>query len=160
LDWLAKRLQQQHPGQKLARNAQRLDELESRLNQAMQTRLRHNKSLVEATLAKLWQHHPGVSINNYKQKQDYLSKRLITVIRYKLESLNQRLIHNGQTLHAVSPLATLNRGYALVIHQPSGQIIRSTEQLKQGDRVETRLAEGCFISKIVTVQPRINTDAH
>ena len=152
LDWLAKRLQQQHPGQKLARNAQRMDELESRLNQAMQTKLRHNKSLVEAKMAKLWQHNPAVTISNYKQKQDYLSQRLITVTRHKLEWLNQRLLNYSQTLHAVSPLATLSRGYALVIHQPSGQIIRSTEQLKPGDRVETRLAEGRFISQIEDIE--------
>ena len=122
--------------------------LELRLNQAMQTKLRHNKSLVEAKIAKLWQHNPAVTINNYKQKQDYLSKRLITVTRHKLEWLNQRLLNYSQTLHAVSPLATLNRGYALVIHQPSGQIIRSTEQLRPGDMVETRLAEGRFTSQI------------
>ena len=152
LVWLSKRLQQQHPGQKLARNAQRMDELESRLNQAMQTRLRHNKSLVEAKMAKLWQHNPAVTISNYKQKQDYLSQRLITVTRHKLEWLNQRLLNYIQTLHAVSPLATLSRGYALVIHQPSGQIIRSTEQLKPGDRVETRLAEGRFISQIEDIE--------
>jgi len=152
LDWLAKRLQQQHPGQKLARNSQRMDELESRLNQAMQTRLRHNKSLVEATIAKLWQHNPSVTINNYKQKHDYLSKRLVTITRHKLEWLNQRLLNYSQTLHAVSPLATLNRGYALAIHQPSGQIIRSTEQLKQGDMVETRLAEGRFTSQIKDIE--------
>ena len=160
LAWLSKRLQQQHPGQKLARNAQRLDELESRLVQSMQTKIRHNKSLIEAIKAKLWQHNPAVTINNYKQKQDYLSKRLINLTRHKLEKLNQQLLNVSQTLHAVSPLATLNRGYALVIHQPSGQIIRSTEQLKQGDRVETRLAEGRFISQIVTIQPQINTEAH
>ena len=152
LAWLSKRLQQQHPGQKLARNAQRMDELELRLNQAMQTKLRHNKGLLEATIAKLWQHNPAVTINNYKQKHDYLSKRLITVTRHKLEWLNQRLLNVSQTLHAVSPLATLNRGYALVIHHPSGQIIRSTEQLRPGDMVETRLAEGRFTSQIKDIE--------
>ena len=152
LAWLTKRLQQQHPGQKLARNAQRMDELELRLNQAMQTRLRQNKGLVEATIAKLWQHNPAVTINNYKQKHDYLSKRLITVTRHKLEWLNQRLLNYSQTLHAVSPLATLNRGYALVIHHPTGQIIRSTEQLRPGDMVETRLAEGRFTSQIKDIE--------
>jgi exodeoxyribonuclease VII large subunit len=151
LAWLTKRLQQQHPGQKLARNAQRMDELELRLNQAMQTKLRHNKGLLEATIAKLWQHNPAVTINNYKQKHDYLTKRLITVTRHKLEWLNQRLLNVSQTLHTVSPLATLNRGYALVIQQPSGQIIRSTEQLKPGDSVETRLAQGRFISQISSI---------
>ena len=152
LAWLGKRLQQQHPGRKLARNAQRMDELELRLNQAMQTKLRHNRSLVEAKIAKLWQYSPAVTINNYKQKQDYLSKRLITVTRHKLEWLNQQLLNVSQTLHAVSPLATLNRGYALVIHQPSGRILRSTEQLESGDIVETRLAEGRFTSQIKDIE--------
>ncbi len=152
LNWLSKRLQQQHPGQKLARNAQRMDELELRLNQAMQTRLRHNKSLIDGIIAKLWQHNPVVAINNYKQKQDYLTKRLITVTRHKLERLNQRLLNVSQTLHAVSPLATLNRGYALATHQPSGQIIRSTEQLNPGDMVETRVAKGRFTSQIKVIE--------
>lgn len=146
--WLSKRLQQQHPGQKLARNAQRLDELELRLTQAMHTKIHRNQSRVEAKIAQLWQHNPAVTINNYQQKQDYLSKRLMTVICHKLENLNQQLLNVSQTLHAVSPLATLNRGYALVIKQPSGQLIRSTEQLKPGDIVETRLAEGRFTSEI------------
>jgi exodeoxyribonuclease VII large subunit len=152
LAWLSKRLQQQHPGRKLARNSQRMDELESRLNQAMQTRLRHNNSLVEAKIAKLWQYSPAITINNYQQKQDYLSKRLITVTRHKLERFNQRLLNSSQTLHAVSPLATLNRGYALVIHQTSGQIIRSTEQLRPGEMVETRVAEGRFTSQIKNIE--------
>ena len=152
LNWLSKRLQQQHPGQKLARNAQRMDELELRLNQAMQTRLRHNKNLIDGMIAKLWQHNPAVAINNYKQKQDYLAKRLITVTRHKLERLNQRLLNVSQTLHAVSPLATLNRGYALATHQPSGQIIRSTEQLNPGDMVETRVAKGRFTSQIKVIE--------
>ena len=53
----------------------------------------------------------------------------MTAIERKLEQLNQRLLNSSQTLHAVSPLATLNRGYAMAIHQPTGKIIRSTEQL-------------------------------
>jgi exodeoxyribonuclease VII large subunit len=153
LTWLSQRLQQQHPGQKLAKNAQRLDELELRLNQAIQTKLRHDKSRIETKIAYLWQYSPAVTINNYKQQQDYLSKRLITVIRHKLEGLNQQLLNVSQTLHAVSPLATLNRGYALAIHQPSGQIIQSTQQLKSGDSVEIRLAEGRFTSQVKTINP-------
>ncbi len=151
LAWLSKRLQQQHPGQKLARNAQRIDELEARLNQLMQAKLRHQKTLVNGTIAKLWQYNPAVTVNNYQQKQDYLSKRLIAVIFRKLERLQLRLLNTSQTLHAVSPLATLSRGYALVINPVSGQIIRSTAQLKPGDSVETHLAQGHFTSRIDTI---------
>jgi len=152
LGWLVKRLQQQHPGQKLARNAQRMDELESRLNQVMQARLRHNNSRVEAVIAKLWQHNPAAAINSYKQRQDYLHKRLVTAARHKLEQLNQHLLNYSQTLHAVSPLATLNRGYSLAFLQSSGQIIRSTDHLRPGDIVETRLAEGRFTSQIKDIE--------
>ena len=150
-NWICKRLEQQNPGQKLARNAQRVDELESRLNQAIQTRLRHNKSLVKASTAKLWQYNPDKTVNSYKQKHDFLSKRLISIARHKLEFFDQKLLSASQTLHAVSPLATLNRGYALVIHQPSGTIVRSTEQLTTGDRVETRIAQGHFTSEVKTI---------
>jgi exodeoxyribonuclease VII large subunit len=148
LDWLSQRLQQQHPGQKMARNAYRLNELKLRLNKAMHLKLRLNKNLLETKTATLWQRNPAVTINSHKQQQMYLRKRLMTIIIHRLEQLSQRLSSTSQTLHAVSPLATLNRGYALVVQLPSGQIIRSTGQLNRGDTVETRLAQGRFISEI------------
>lgn len=151
LDWLSQRLQQQHPGQKLARNAQRMEELEARLTLGIHTKIRHMTASIEAKSAKLWQHNPAVIINSHKQRQDFLSKRLAFAATHKLEQLKQRLLNSGQTLHAVSPLATLNRGYAMAIRPSSGEIIRSTEQLKLGDIVQTRLAQGRFTSQIKNI---------
>ncbi|MGZ8221408.1 MAG: exodeoxyribonuclease VII large subunit [Methylobacter sp.] len=151
LDWLTQRLQQQHPGQKLARNARRMDELEARLKQAIHTKLRHIAGSVEAKTAKLWQHNPAVTINSHKQRQEYLSRRLIAATAHKLEQLKQRLLNSSQTLHAVSPLATLNRGYAMAINPSTGEIIRSTEQISVGDKVQTRLAHGRFTSQVTDI---------
>jgi exodeoxyribonuclease VII large subunit len=148
LDWLSQRLQQQHPGQKLARNAKRMDELEARLKLAMHTQLRHMAASVEAKTAQLWQHNPAAIISSHKQRQDYLSQRLIAAISHKLKQLNQRLLNSSQTLHAVSPLATLNRGYAMAIKPSTGEVIRSAEQISVGDTVQTRLAHGRFTSQI------------
>jgi exodeoxyribonuclease VII large subunit len=148
LDWLNQRLQQQHPGQKLARNAKRMDELETRLKLAMHTQLRHMSGSIEAKTAQLWQHNPAVTINSQKQRQEYLSQRLMAATEHKLEQLKQRLLTSSQTLHAVSPLATLNRGYAMAINPATGAIIRSTEQISVGDIVQTRLAQGRFISQV------------
>jgi len=153
LDWLTKRLQQQHPGQKLAGNARRMDELEARLNQAMHTKLRHMAGMIEAKTAKLWQHNPAVTINSLKQRQDYLTNRLVLATGHKLRQLKQRLLNSSQTLNAVSPLATLSRGYAMTINPASGEIIRSTEQLKPGDIVQTRLAQGRFTSQVKVIDP-------
>ncbi len=147
LDWLSQRLQQQHPGQKLARNTERMDELEARLKRAMLTKLRHLSGLVDAKTAQLWQHNPALILRSHKQRQQYLTRRLLAAATHKLEQLNQRLLNAGQTLHAVSPLATLNRGYAMAT-TPSGDIIRSTEHIHVGDIVETRLAQGRFSSQV------------
>jgi exodeoxyribonuclease VII large subunit len=73
---------------------------------------------------------------------------LLTTVNLLLNSKNQRLLSASQTLHAVSPLATLNRGYALVTELTSGQVIRSTDQLKVGDKLTTRLAKGHFTSNV------------
>ncbi len=152
LDWIGKRLQQQHPGQRLARNRQRMTELDARLQHSMHTRLRRHAGIIEAKMAKLWQHTPAITINSYQQRQHYLSQRLITAGQRRLEQLNQRLLNASQTLHAVSPLATLNRGYTLTLQLPSGQIVRSSAQLRPGDLVQTRLAQGQFISQVKDIE--------
>jgi len=151
LHWLSQRLQQQHLGQKLTRNSQRIDELEARLNLAMQARLTNHHKHMDMTLAQLWQYNPAVTISHYQQKQHYLSRRLLTATTHKLEHLQLRLLNNSQTLHAVSPLATLSRGYGLSIQAKTKKIIRSTEQLAPGDLVQTHLASGCFTSTVMSL---------
>ena len=151
LNWLSKRLEQQHPGQKLTRNAQRLDELELRLVRAIQSQLRHARIMLDNRAAKLWQQTPTTKIKALSVQQQHLQRRLTAAITHKLERLNQQLLKASQTLHAVSPLATLNRGYALVTEPESGKIIRSTEQLRKGDIILTRIAHGRFTSQIETL---------
>lgn len=151
LAWLEKRLAQQHPGQKLARNAQRLDELELRLTRAVRNRLQHARTALDSRTDKLRQLSPAKQIKTLQLQEQHLQRRLAAAWRHNLERSHQRLAQAGQTLHAVSPLATLNRGYALVTDPKSGALIRTTAQLNEGDTVMTRLAHGHFISKIETL---------
>ncbi|CAG7855780.1 partial Exodeoxyribonuclease 7 large subunit, partial [biofilm metagenome] len=148
IDWLSGRLQQQHPQQRLDRNRQRLAELELRLINAIQQRLANDRSTINTKEARLWQCAPTTIIRNYGQQQRYLNERLMAAISSALQRYNQRLQVAGQTLHSVSPLATLNRGYALISDTASGQIIRSTEQLKIGKILTARLANGQFTSRV------------
>ena len=46
-------------------------------------------------------------------------------------------------LRSLSPLAVLDRGYALVLGK-DGTLIRSTGQLEPGDHLRTRLSDGEF----------------
>jgi exodeoxyribonuclease VII large subunit len=148
IDWLAGRLQQQHPRQKLVHNQQRLNLLENQLHKAVRQKLVHSHQRVDSQIAGLWQYSPLSAIRRHQQKQAYLSERLYSAIKNRLKDKNQQLLKASHTLHTVSPLATLNRGYALVTELDSGRIIRSNEQLKAGDKLITRLANGRFTSRV------------
>ena len=152
LDWVNKRLHQQHPGQKLARQLQHVDELELRLHRTIQTKIHYQMSLLETKTARLWQFNPAVRINTLTQQQIFLKKRLFTIVSHQLEQFKLRLANSSQTLHAVSPLATLNRGYGLGILQASGEIVRSTAQLTIGDSIETRIAQGRYTSAVTSIK--------
>ncbi len=151
VDWLNKRLAQQSIEQKLTHNNQRLNALAVRLNQAIHNKLHQHTHQLAVKTAELWQHNPAVTIRNYQQRHAYLRHRLLSATEQRLNQLKQRLATTSQTLHAVSPLATLNRGYALTIEPCSGQIIRSAAQLKVRDVLETRLAQGHFTSEVKTI---------
>jgi len=151
LNWLNKRLKQQHPGHQLTTKTQKLDNLELRLKQILQTKFRKKQTSLELMSNKLWQFNPANKTRSYQMQQQYLSGRLVTALNRKFERLKQQLTNTSQTLHAVSPLATLNRGYAIVNEPQSDHIIRTTKQLKTGDSIQTRLAQGHFISKIEEV---------
>ncbi len=152
LEWLANRLKQQSPEQQLETKAQRLDNLELRLNQVLQSLLVEKKNKLVQAQNKFWQFDPSSQIRTYKMQQQYLAERLTAAIDRKLETLKQSMINTSQTLQAVSPLATLSRGYAIVTELESDQIVRSVKQLKPGSRIQTRLAEGRFISKIEKIE--------
>ena len=65
-----------------------------------------------------------------------------------LRSLDQRLHraadelrHTVARLRALSPAATLERGYAIV-QRADGHVVRAADEVKTGDRLRVRLAEG------------------
>lgn len=63
-----------------------------------------------------------------------------------------RLVALRARLHALSPLAVLDRGYALVMNA-EGAVIRSTAQVARDDRMITRVGDGTFTSRVETISP-------
>jgi len=150
-DWLSGRLQQQHPRAKLERNRQRLAELDTRLINAQLQRLSASRERINSASARLWQRSPVTLLRTYRQQLIFHHDRLMVAINTAKQQKHQRLQIASQTLHTVSPLATLSRGYALVTDDATGRIIRTTQQLKIGSRVKTRLASGEFLSRVETL---------
>jgi len=150
-NWLSKRLQQQHPGGKLQRHAQAIDLAEARMIRAIQNKIKHNNQLVKNQVSIFQQYKPDTKIDRYKEQLHFLSSRLNNSIQYQLERLQKKHLSLNQTLHAVSPLATLGRGYAIVSDPKSSTIISSTQKLSINDKIKTRLADGELISQVMEI---------
>lgn len=146
--WLEKNLQLQHPGQKLQRNAQRIDDLEQRLTQVIQHKLHYaeQKCLVKHHI--LLQHQPSLRIAAHQRQLQFYEQRLIGLMQQTIKTRQQRQFGLMQTLQAVSPLATLDRGYAIVQRQKEGCLVKTAEDLKPGDALAIRLAKGRVIAEV------------
>jgi exodeoxyribonuclease VII large subunit len=67
----------------------------------------------------------------------------------QLDTLRQKLATLARTLDAVSPLATLDRGFALVTRVSDGVLLREAEAVTSGDLIDARLAKGRVRAKVV-----------
>ena len=59
-----------------------------------------------------------------------------------IEHRRLRLAALGRALNAISPLATLGRGYALLLDSDSGAVLGSVKQFVEGASVNARLHDG------------------
>jgi exodeoxyribonuclease VII large subunit len=70
-----------------------------------------------------------------------LARALERAVEARLEGAVARLTERAAQLDALSPLAVLSRGYALVRRVRDGAIVRSADQLAPGERLRVRVAE-------------------
>jgi exodeoxyribonuclease VII large subunit len=145
---LQQRLQQLHPQRRLEQQQQRLDELQLRLQRRMQQHLqtaRRQHSYLQQSLQHL---SPAKAIKQQQLQLQQLAKRLQQAQQQQLKYSSQQLARLSAQLHTVSPLATLARGYSISFDSQQ-QALTNSAQLKVGDAISTRLAQGSF-SAVVT----------
>ncbi|ARN75333.1 exodeoxyribonuclease VII large subunit [Oceanicoccus sagamiensis] len=145
LGWLQSRLR--HPGSRLQEHSQRLDELEMRLLNGWKNQSHQQKLGLQLLGSRLQQQTPGHKIQQLKLASAGLYQRLEKQVQRLLEQQQQRLKNSMQLLDAVSPLATLDRGYAIV-SDDEGQVITDAGDLSQGQTITTRFAKGTVKSKV------------
>ena len=149
LGFLHKRLGQAHPARQIERNAQRMDELELRLKRASSASARLRQVRLDALTARLYRNQPGQRLLVLDRHLRGLQRSLVAGMARRLDLCRRAAAAVGETLHAVSPLATLERGYAVATRQVDGKILRSSDEIAVGELVETRLAKGVLIGTIV-----------
>ena len=131
----------------LHRLEQRLDDLSFRMEAAMSSQLREQQSRLAN-----W---PPPSCATIRARGWPRRANALAACRTRLDRSLERTLHRSAArlsaldarLHSLSPLAVLDRGYALVL-DAKGALVRSTTQVARGDKVTTRLSDGAFISRV------------
>lgn len=149
---LDRRLQRTHPGFVLGQRLQRLDDLTERLQDSMRRRLElHRHNMTHAT-SRLRAAAPHLMLLRRHEQVVRLQLRMTAAIRSSLAHAGSRLAVAAAGLQSVSPLATLERGYAIVTDASSGKVLRRSRDLAPGQRISGRLADGSFEATLTTIR--------
>jgi exodeoxyribonuclease VII large subunit len=141
-DAAASRLKLMHPGTRLLQQSQRLDDLEQRLVGAMRATLHHDRSRVSEAMTSLLQHSPERRVKDICLKYETLSARLRHAWANRAAKAEHRLTLAMRMLNTVSPLATLERGFAIVTRGADGTLVTDAASLQVGDEIQARVAKG------------------
>jgi exodeoxyribonuclease VII large subunit len=144
------RLQVSHPGARLTQHAQRLDDLEQRLRLALRANVLGRRQRLETLSTRLWRESPRHRLEVLCAHAAVLRQRLAGTMGTKLGAIERRLSLAARTLDAVSPLATLGRGFAVVSRVEDGALLRDAAQAPPGTEIEARLSKGRLRARVTT----------
>jgi exodeoxyribonuclease VII large subunit len=145
---LMQRMQLSHPGTRLVQHAQRLDDLEQRLRLALRASVTADRQRLGTLTTRLWRENPRHRLEALCSHAATLGQRLSAAMAAKLGALGQRLALGSRTLDAVSPLATLGRGFAVVTRADDGVLLRDVAQAPVGTEIEARLSKGRLRARV------------
>jgi exodeoxyribonuclease VII large subunit len=133
------------------RRQQRVDELRFRMEAAWREKLRTATERYNATTARLLRRDASHRLRLMQERLASLNTRLAHSTLVLVQSSQSQLRHFEARLHGLSPLAVLNRGYALV-YDKFGALLRSAAAVSPGDMITTRFADNSLTSRVLSTQ--------
>jgi exodeoxyribonuclease VII large subunit len=123
------------------RRQQKLDELKNRLERGERQILEQERRRVEAAAAAIRHYDVRRMLSSVHKELDARVAGMLAAARTILLRRRGELNQLTGQLEALSPLAILDRGYALVFDS-SGVLLKDANQVKAGDEISARLAKG------------------
>ncbi|MCL2711456.1 MAG: hypothetical protein FWE95_11300, partial [Planctomycetaceae bacterium] len=131
-------------------------QIHRRLNDLIERRLR----IASEQLKSIVQHpafrRPEQIIETRRYRLDFCEKQLDRTMDRRMQMATERLSKASASLDALSPLSILSRGYTLT-ENAEGRLIRGANEIKVGDTIRTRFADGVVESVVESVCERRNT---
>ncbi|MEY3038630.1 MAG: hypothetical protein RL143_1197, partial [Pseudomonadota bacterium] len=140
-----------HPGERLREQAQRLDQLEMRATAAIKRQFRDEHYETAQLIQRLIKANPSRRIQESQDRVERLCQQITRSANEQIERKRLLLAKQVAQLDAISPLATLQRGYALVTTE-SGEVIRDSSQLTVDQNVKVQVKNGRFSATVIETE--------
>jgi exodeoxyribonuclease VII large subunit len=128
-----------------------------RLLAAVVRRLTRERDRLEGLVARPALRRPRDMLDVRQQRLDELTRRLTTHGRHMMQVEGARLGSLMERLEALSPRATLERGYAIALDGQGG-LVSSVEGVGEGDPLELVLSDGRVDTRAERVRPDDDQD--
>ena len=151
LDWLSRRLLSASPVATVRQQRDRLRELSGRLSSSTHAGLLERRQRLATLAAGLLRRSPAVRIERLKTRQQAASGKLRAAATGTIGELQHRLQIAVRALNSVSPLATLERGYAIVTDAETGRLLTSAAHTGKGRDIRAKLQHGELLATIKKV---------
>ncbi|HEX2972521.1 MAG TPA: exodeoxyribonuclease VII large subunit [Tepidisphaeraceae bacterium] len=148
LHQLSTRLEQCQPAAIVARLRSRLAGDQQRLIQAAHQRIGYSRESLLRLVTALSERHPRHRLVLYRERVGNLSQRLDRAMQQTVGRCRRDMEAMAAHLNAIGPEQVLKRGYSITVLKKKGTVVRSAAQVKPGERLVTRLADGTVESTV------------
>lgn len=135
----------------LHRLSQRLDDLGFRMDTSVNASIRTQQRQIADLAADVLHHEPRQLLARARERLGVSQTRIERSVERTARRASATLDGLDARLRSLSPLAVLERGYALVLGK-DGSVVRSASQIARGEHVRTRLSDGEFSSTVDEVR--------
>ena len=129
-----------------------LRQLKLRMEQAESQRISHLRQRLERLAKSRVMTRPEAYLQQQELHLEMLRQRLEHAGQVALQKNTQRFRQAAAKLDALSPLKVLGRGYAMATLDE--QVVRSVEQLSQGEAIAVSFSDGTAQCRVETLQRR------
>jgi exodeoxyribonuclease VII large subunit len=141
LESLRRELEAREPGRRISGWAQSLDYLGERLESALVNRLAICRSEVESARRRVESLQPERELSRRRERLSQSGQSLDLSARRALADRRNRLTSLATLMESLSPDSILKRGFS-VTTDAKGRLVKSADQVKSGEKLITRVAEG------------------
>ena len=149
MDWLSKRLSQSNPIMTVRKQIEISGNLRKLLFSSIGRNLSLHSKAVDSLKFRLNSSSPKLEIQKAISHLSEMQLKISTSTKSSVTKLNSQLTALGKTLDSLSPLKTLDRGYAVARDSKTKKIISNSEKVSINSQIDIKLAKGEIAAKVI-----------